>query len=1599
MGNNLLSFNGSEQFRKGLLTRNLQPYKLTGYFTSNSPKVDTETIINFQNSTVTDTPNISDVVDNNNRNVEVVTRFNTYGPGGQENRVDVADVISQPNQNTTTDTLTLNNGESFSLSNNAPYWPLTETKMDIVNELSIDTISVLNAYVSEDKYSSLYFVSDTPLVTTKKTNGQYPNFVENEVTLNKILEKSNDSSNDSYLAQISATYLDFQIQANIDRQIYRNTLGRANFQALTNPFSIAELATGQESLIQKNWSITVPDGVFDQAKYLTQKMTGSLLPASPIEGSYFNEPDSKRATFRQLLDTALPGAYKPADPNNNPSKKFLNNTGSGQKSVLFKSLNYNVYKPDYDTTRTQAGLFFNAIFGNKDASITNFYVGNDITDPSKVNSPSQDSPINYLGQQTSSVVYGPDNMAKVFEGTVYQNYQFGLGEKPYDQRPSNDGGFVWASSDTIGAAGQKVGSGGETSFGDYDNFVGNGINSYYLNAASTDKGGFTPGSILDETQRLINSTPKDKKRLQHAGNAINQVSKVFNDGYKEITKGSKVKKYVNKAGVEVGQEYGRLFAKDNPYYTYSNLQQTVSSDSGSAINGNIRKSSYSVLDSTYNLNIAPLAGNGSTNVTKEGSVKKYMFSIENLAWRDTPQWNDLPACEKGPNGGRIMWFPPYDLTFADTTTPQFESTNFIGRPEPVYTYNNTKRSGTLSWSIIVDHPSVLNLIVDRELAKADSQTVNGVVASFFAGCKKYDLYELAAKFNTLSFTDLTALYQEVIGSNQTSLEDKTSAAQGLAPTTNNSQNNSDVITIQTNYKNKGFYFDGGQATPEEFNELYTNYTSTERQEQYATSNPSVSANTQTFFSDVIINDYNVLFDFANEIKTIIDGKKGNVFIALEGSKFSNTTNYTERNNTFLESVINYFINYIDLGATPFDDGTITIVLSSDSTDTVTLSNGVTFNCTTVLNPPNDVYSPEAMACRALRVKKVTIQPKPSVDAQQTPQPQQTGLKPQENTDVSNKPTSVSKFLLRKLLSECDYFQVIKESDPFVYQSIQEKIKYFNPAFHAITPEGLNSRLTFLNQCTRPGNTIPTKTKEGNVTNNNVVNTSFGKPPVLVLRIGDFYNTKIIPGSIQFSYEGLDINPQGIGVQPMIAKVQMSFDFIGGSGIKEPIEKIQNALSFNYYANTELYDDRAVETEDFSAIDNELIQSITSQPFTTNATPQGELGGTIIGQFVNETPLYSGNTSGQTEYKTFFNLFIQETHDYFVDTVNFAQDIVSSYNLGILKQLCLTRNYSQGYLDELQSPNTNFLNIFGKPSFWQTNLQTLGTQFTELINIQTDPILGLLAFNYPIDIEDLDKVTYNFKNIVSDKIQNSFGELSSKIQNYANNQAGYNQFFRKLDVISFGIDGKKKPDGNSQVLKLTGLTESGENTLNALRSDYSTVYSSLTSFYTFCLNQKVIYTAGTEATTFSALTNSLNATELVSAKAMNLMYSLFSDVFLDSNKKQTFKNLLCQNLTSPTKQITIDAISEIVDGYVGKINTEYIEENIHFTNLINTNTEYKTYMLFNPQRNGVSLSQKTRIFDFSTFEQTDPDKEKITNLYKTINLNDNVSSFNGKINFN
>ena len=113
----------------------------------------------------------------------------------------------------------------------------------------------------------------------------------------------------------------------------------------------------------------------------------------------------------------------------------------------------------------------------------------------------------------------------------------------------------------------------------------------------------------------------------------------------------------------------------------------------------------------------------------------------------------------------------------------------------------------------------------------------------------------------------------------------------------------------------------------------------------------------------------------------------------------------------------------------------------------------------------------------------------------------------------------------------------------------------------------------MHQCTRQGSTVGGSDSQ---IGNTAYNLAFGRPPICVLRLGDFYYTKIVINSLSIQYEQpqWDLNPEGIGVMPMFAKVSLNFVFLGGSDLAGPISRLQNAVSFNYYANTSVYDNRA-----------------------------------------------------------------------------------------------------------------------------------------------------------------------------------------------------------------------------------------------------------------------------------------------------------------------------------------------------------------------------------------------------------------------------------------
>jgi hypothetical protein len=101
---------------------------------------------------------------------------------------------------------------------------------------------------------------------------------------------------------------------------------------------------------------------------------------------------------------------------------------------------------------------------------------------------------------------------------------------------------------------------------------------------------------------------------------------------------------------------------------------------------------------------------------------------------------------------------------------------------------------------------------------------------------------------------------------------------------------------------------------------------------------------------------------------------------------------------------------------------------------------------------------------------------------------------------------------------------------------------------------------------------------------------------------------IIINSINITYEPLvwDMNYEGIGVQPMIANVDIQFNYIGGSSLGGPINELQNALTFNYFANTNLYENRAKLSRDEEEYLKSILEEKNKQELNQIINKQDEL---------------------------------------------------------------------------------------------------------------------------------------------------------------------------------------------------------------------------------------------------------------------------------------------------------------------------------------------------------------------------------------------------------
>jgi len=1370
--------------------------------------------------------------------------------------------------------------------------PKTFTSSNYSNQTLGDSPNLLLPQVDDNRKNDLlipqksnvfkpneYFVKDTISDLPRRANlNLYPYFTQTDENLIGIMFTKNYDT-ESELFKFAANNIRTNPQGPVLARISKNLNTAINAknkigEALGgNTTTLINIIRGKQPLIEGNESITVSSSLLGKGFDFLQTVAGTQLPFSTIPGDYLTNPRNPINIRPTEVSTAtkvwqdltgvlgsVVGIERRPLPSRKPSDILIEHMGESSKNRLFDLLSFSKYAPNYTTSaRSQMSTKVGRIPSQVAQGIKNAlgmeapnsgaYIGDD-----RENDVKQATTDLFSGRPVRSSYY----LSLMFDSVAARLFH---SSKNITEGGKIGGKLTWISK----------------------NGTTKDINFRNVNDDLSTKHQFRKGSILDITQDILNSKPQNGgDALAHIGHVLDQTSRYFKDGDTLISRGSGVR-YLDNSGKDIGVEYARVWTKDRPYLTYGDTMPLwkESMDKPYYSGGTtpyrrtgIRKFDGSVMTNTWNLNIAPMSDGttnpefpGSSNILKNPKgngfyAKKYMLSIENLAWGAStlPGFtvNDLPYSERGPNGGRVMWFPPYDLKVSEQNSAKWEPNTFLGRPEPIYTYQNTERSGTLSFKVIVDHPSILNLLIREHFKSVNDEDVDKFLNSFFAGAKDIDFYSLIRQYSNLNQDDITMIKNYLNdGGDPSDIKRRKTATS--SPVQNNpggtesKDANNDRI-----YETLNFYFPND--TPDKGDDIFKSnkpldlvinntILSTVFQNKIKTDlrtalefimfdvRPEYISDMKSIFGRESIpldqtgstineqitkleNIFNEVTTSSNTLRNLLttlkkDLNDNNVAEDVVINVSSYTTKEGKEDQNFnlsmrrSHSLFLYIFDNIkkdgetiNLNKWKFDQ--LQSDVSADGKEKFVIEKEYTFqelgykgensvifrsynfgyknnlksgycNTTNYNKPELSLYAPSSYGCRS---SELTIEYNKSKKEDKASNVSvKNALSPTGNIPTNNTkpPIDVMKRIIMKTLSEEYYFKKLEETSPMIYGSLKEKLKYFHPGFHSMTPEGLNSRLTFLQQCLRPGNTIPVKGLSDN-SDINARNTTFGPPPICVLRVGDFYNSKVVIRdlNIQFEQNVWDMNPEGIGIQPMIADVTLQLNFLGGQGLEKPVERLQNALSSNFFANTEMYDERSESTntkiggKDAKDFTREFLQSLndTLLPITGLKDSNGQ--GYVEGQYIGEI----SKTDKTVDYTSLINDVYKNVEPYFSSYEKMYNSLSELYGHKITNLM----------VNKSKRVNNKY-DVFSTSGNTTSNQILLFGNFKETEPISKSIDLLILRFQKYFEF-NIVKQNYgilkllNIDNIVTDNLKDFY------------NEGLYDHFYEYFDEKVIGISTSK-----------------------------------------------------------------------------------------------------------------------------------------------------------------------------------------------------------------
>jgi hypothetical protein len=823
-----------------------------------------------------------------------------------------------------------------------------------------------------------------------------------------------------------------------------------------------QLANNAASKLSKDYLPTINIGnLFDKSvgtKLFTKKKNFNITK------NIFGSQSGLLSIGKKVLNITE-GYY----PNNSPfpknvtNKELLDNTGSGIIEIRNSNLNRNLYQSNFNKTS------FNFLSidqrNNKNYKFFDTLYNNNFTDSETANN-------------NLSISYSKLNKGDEYGDVTYMSNQIGkttLNFKNYDSLNNfpNDGKSEYGKSNNPDYNKNNWIFGHQNLDLHWDHLTPNDSLTNYGNIGGLVE--FTRNIMVASKGKYISI---NKKIYKH-----NEGTYGFNGSAMFEAPSTALEDFKDKRGLR------QHTFKDQ----YNNFSKAIRYSGNKNYVGN----KDSVIYETVSPRIHP-----PINTKGKDDNKNIMFSIENLAFQ--VNLNDkkthgviinsddnltIPLSEVGAFGGRIMWFPPYDLTIVETSDAKSTSTVFLGRNEPIYNYENTERSATITFKLLADYPSNLHDF------KGKSQ--KEIIEFFTYGGKPQE--NIITNINT-NGSDITTT--------KSSIDQK--IFEVFFPN-DEPKLNSDVETIIQRIIDIGYGITNGDI------------------------------NQHSFLSSI----YDVYNYIESDTLNDILEKCVNYDVEIEINGYSSKL-YTDSYNKELSlrrcNAVKYLIQQrAKLKNINIDDNNFKLI-PHGSTEAKESTNTV-----------ENVSTLDSINSRFVRVYIRTYKKNSLLKQVTSP----------TNTTLNN--VEVDSIYEKSFTSNYDTLPI--DTNPSVeYQSIKDN--YYMPVFHSQTPEDYHRRLTFLQQCTRQG--AAQKSKDSK---NNISNSVFGRQPICILRIGDFFYTKIIINSINFNYkDGIwDMNPEGFGLQPLMCDVTLNIKLIGGQSLKGPIDILQNAIGFNYYANSTFTD--------------------------------------------------------------------------------------------------------------------------------------------------------------------------------------------------------------------------------------------------------------------------------------------------------------------------------------------------------------------------------------------------------------------------------------------